>query len=107
MPSTGDASQLRIRKQPLEVELALAGRRPRRVELFLAEHCPHDFTRQRVLDLLEQVDSFLPARDLATGEWESFNSRAVDWIGMSRLSIETEGSADELFEHRRSVRVGL
>jgi hypothetical protein len=107
MSSTADVSQLRIRKRSLEVELALAGRTPRRVELFLAEHGPHDFTRQRVLDLLEQVDSFLPARDLATGEWESFNSRAVVWIGMSRLSIETEGSADELFEHRRSVRVSL
>ena len=99
--------QLRIRKQPLEVELALAGATPRRVELFLAEHGSHDFNRQRVLELLEQAGSFLPGRDLETGEWESFNSRAVVWIGMSGSSIDAEGSGDELFEHRRSVRVAL
>jgi hypothetical protein len=101
------SAQLRIRKEPLSVELMLAGDLPRRVELFLAEHGSHDFNRQRVLDLLEEVDSFLPVRDLETGERESFNSRAVVWIGMSGASIDAEGSSDELFEHRRSVRVSL
>jgi hypothetical protein len=99
--------QLRIRKQPLEVELALVGATPRRVQLFLAEHGPHDFDRQRVLELIEQAGSFLPVRDLETGEWESLHSRAVVWIGMSGSSIDAEGSGDELFEHRRSVRVAL
>jgi len=96
---------LNVPKKTLEVELALFGASPRRVELFLAEHGSHDFNRQRVLELLEQA--FLPGRDLETGEWESFNSRAVAWIGMSGSSIDPEGSGDELFEHRRSVRVAL
>ncbi|HEY3172369.1 MAG TPA: hypothetical protein VGK86_07320 [Thermoanaerobaculia bacterium] len=99
--------QLRIRKEPLEVELVLAGVPPRRVELFLAEHGSHDFNRQRVLELVDPAGSFLPVRDLETGEWESLNSRAVVWIGMSGSSIDAEGSGDELFEHRRSVRVAL
>jgi len=98
---------LRVRKNPFEVELALAGRLPRRVALYLAEHAPHAFSRQRVLDLLEQVDSFLPACDLETREWESINARAVVWICLSRQSIEAEQSAEELFEHRKVVRVAL
>jgi hypothetical protein len=101
------STQLRIRKEPLAVEIMLAGGPPRRVELFLAEHASHDFNRQRVLDLLEELGSFLPVRDLETGEWESFNSHSVVWIGMSGASIDAEGSSDELFEHRRSVRVSL
>jgi hypothetical protein len=98
---------LRVPKNPLAVELALAGARPRQVELFLAEHGSHDFNRQRLLELLEQAGPFLPGRDLETGEWESFNSRAVVWIGISGASIDEDGSGDELFDHRRSVRVSL
>lgn len=101
------SESLRVRKERLEVELVLAGGSPRRVELFLAEHGSHDFNRQRVIELLDQAGSFLPGRDLETGEWESFNPRAVVWIGMSGSSIDAEGSGDELFEHRRSVRISL
>jgi hypothetical protein len=42
-----------------------------------------------------------------TGEWESFNARAVVWIGMSRLSDDAAGAGDELYEHRKFVRVAL
>jgi len=101
------ARSLHIRKEPLEVELALAGCPARRVSLFLAEHGVHAFARQTVLDLLEQVETFLPARDLETGLSESFNARAVVWIAMSREALEEEGSADQLFEHRRFVHVAL
>lgn len=102
-----EARALRVPKKTLEVELALAGATPRRVELFLAEHGEHDFNRQHVLDLLDQVDSFIPIRDLETGEWESFNSDAVVWVGIPASSADADGSGDELFEHRRSVRVAL
>ena len=98
---------LQVPKQTIEVDLALAGAAPRRVELFLAEHGPHDFERQHVLELLDQVGSFIPIRDIGTGEWESFNSRAVVWVAISGPSVDVEGSGDELFEHRRSVRVQL
>jgi hypothetical protein len=98
---------LRVRKDPLEVELALAGRAPRRVQLYLAEHASHAFVRQRVLDLLEQPGSFLPACDLESGEWESFNAHAVVWIGISRPSADAESPGDELYEHRKFVRLAL
>jgi hypothetical protein len=101
------SAPLRVRKDPFEVELALAGRPPRRVELFLAEHGSHGFARQKVLDLLEHGGGFLPACDVETGRWETFNAQAVSWIGMSRDSVESEGGPEELFEHRRFVRVTL
>ncbi len=97
---------LRVRKQPLEVELALEDRPPRRMKLFLAEHDSHTFQRQRVLDLL-QAETFLPACDAESGEWETFNSRAVLWIGMPLSSVDGEEAADELFEHRQRVHIDL
>jgi hypothetical protein len=96
---------LQVPKKTIEVELRLIGAISRRVELFLAEHGSHDFNRQRVLELVDQTRSFLPIRDLETGAWESFNSHSVLWIGISGSSEDAEGSADELFEHRRPVRV--
>jgi hypothetical protein len=101
------ADSLRVRKNTVEVRLALAGSPPRRVELFLAEQGWRGFSQQRVLDLLEQDDCFLPARDLETGGWETLNARAVVWIGVSRLEAEAESSGDELFDYRKLVRVEL
>jgi hypothetical protein len=98
---------LRVPKNPLEVELALTGLSPRGVRLYLAEQGSHDFRRQGILDLLEQDDSFLPACDLESGEWESFSSRAVAWIGIPLDLFDGEVPATELFEHRRVVRVFL
>jgi hypothetical protein len=100
----GGEALLRVRKNRLEVDLALAGALPRRVELFLAEHGSRSFDRQQVLELLEQADSYLPARDLGTGDWESFNARAIAWIGMSRAAADADDSG-ELYDHRRLVRV--
>lgn len=102
-----NAKPLRVRKEPLEVDLALAGAPPRRVELFLAEHGSREFRRQRVIDLFDQAESFLPACDQRTGEWESFNVRAVVWVSMSRESAESDGAGEELYDHRRLVRVEL
>lgn len=99
--------QLRIRKEPLEVELVLAGEPPRRVELFLAEHGSHGFDRQSVLELMEQSDSFLPACDHETGNWESFHTRSVVWIAIPRSPADGEESGGELYDRRRFVRVWL
>jgi hypothetical protein len=98
---------LQVPKQTLEVELLLAGAAPRHVELFLAEHGSRDFDRQHVLELLGQEGSFLPIGDLESGEREVFNSRAIVWVAIPESSSEGEGSGDELFEHRRSVRVAF
>ena len=100
---------LRIPKEAFAVELALAGFEPRPVEVFLVGQRAEGPRRQQVLDLLEHVQAFLPARDPATGEGELFNKDALLWIG---IPLETFGSPavageDELFEFRRPVRVDL
>jgi hypothetical protein len=100
---------LRIRKEPFAVVLALAGEAPRQAEIFLAEHRAHEFRPQHVLDLLEQGQAFLPARDIATGKQETLNKDALLWIGvpLAPFGAETAAEEDELFEFRRPARVEL
>lgn len=100
---------LRIRKQAVTVELALAGSNPRQVEVFLAEHEAREFRQQHVIDLLEHVQRFLPARDCETGTWGIFNKEALLWIGvpLGPLGSDAADMEDELFDFRRRVRVDL
>jgi hypothetical protein len=100
---------LRVRKQAVAVELALAGGTPRRVEIFVAEYRDNEFRRQDVLNLLEHIQAFLPARDSASGLWEIFNKDALLWIGvpLSPFGSEPAGTDQELYEFRRPVRVDL
>jgi hypothetical protein len=100
---------LRIPKEAFAVELALAGAAPRLVEVFLAEQRANEFRRQLVLDLLEHVQAFLPARDVTTGKGEIFNKDALLWIGVPLAPFGSQAAAgeDELFEFRRPVRVDL
>jgi hypothetical protein len=100
---------LRIPKEAFAVELALAGAVPRRVEVFLAEQRANEFRRQLVLDLLEQAQAFLPARDTSSGTREIFNKDALLWIGVPLAPFGSQAATgeDELFEFRRPVRVDL
>jgi hypothetical protein len=100
---------LRIPKEAFAVELALAGAIPRRVEIFLTEQRANEFRRQLVIDLLEHVQAFLPARDASTGKWEIFNKDALLWIGVPLAPFGSQAGAgeEELFEFRRPVRIDL
>ena len=100
---------LRIRKLAVAVDLAMTAGPPRQVEVFLAEHRAREFRRQHVLDLLEHVQAFLPARDCTSGGWEIFNKDALLWIGvpLSPFGAEPAGATEELFEFRRPVHVDL
>lgn len=99
---------LRIRKQAVAVELALAGSPPRTVEVFLAEHRANEFRRQDVLDLLESVHAFLPVHEAGSLVWEIINKDALLWIGVPLAPFGSEADApEELFEFRRMVRVEL
>ena len=104
----GQTEVLRVRKQNVVVDLALAGVSPRRMELFLPEQPTSEDRRAQVLHLVEKGLTFLPARDSASGSWEIINRNAVLWI---RISMEDLGAlgedADELFEFRQKVRVDL
>jgi hypothetical protein len=100
---------LRVRKQNVPVELALADTAPRRVEIFLAEHQAHEFRRQHILDLLEGGPAFLPARDETTGSWEIFNKEALLWIRvpLGPLGESDSTGSEELFDFRSRVRIEL
>ena len=104
----GQTEFLRVRKQNVVVDLALAGVSPRRMELFLPEQPTTEDRRAQVLHFVEKGLTFLPARDSASGQWEIINRNAVLWI---RISMEDLGAlgedADELFEFRQKVRVDL
>lgn len=94
---------LRIPKQTVLVDLALAGAEPRPVEILLAEQLAREFRRQHVLDLLEEPVSFFPARDSASGAWEIVNKRWLLWI---RLGSGEEVD-EELFDVAKKIRVDL
>ncbi len=97
---------LRVRKQNVLVDLALAGSPSREVEIFLPELGVHPYRRQHALDLLEQDSAFLPARDLASGSWELFNRDSLLWIRVPRGRLgDDEAGEDELFDFEKKVRV--
>jgi hypothetical protein len=99
---------LRVRKQIVAVDLALAGTPPRRVEVFLAQQQVHEYRRQQLLDLLEHGAPFLPARDFETGQWEIVNRDLVVWVRIPPDSLEAAGEqVDELFDIRQKVRADL
>lgn len=105
-----DSSALRVPKQAVPVEMALAGEPPRTVEVFVAEHRAHAFRRQDVLDLLEHEHSFLPARDVADGAWVIFNKETVMWLAVAFAAMapgDVDDEAEELFDYRKVVRVVL
>lgn len=99
---------LKVPKRAVAVELALAGREPRPVEVYVAEHQAHAFRRQDVLDLLEHEQAFLPARDVADGAWVMFNKDTVVWMSLPVAALGEDADddgGDELFDYRREVRV--
>jgi len=100
---------LRSAKKAVAVDLTLAGGQPRHVEIFLAEHRANEFRPQDVLDLLENVNAFLPVRDLGSSEQEVINRDALLWIGvpLTPMGVEPDASEQLLFEFRRAVRVEL
>jgi hypothetical protein len=99
---------LRIRKQAVAVDLNLAGGRPRRVEIFLAEHRANEFRRQDVLDLLDHAQAFLPVHNTETNNREIVNKDALLWIGVPLAPFGSGTDApEELFEFRHPVRVEL
>lgn len=102
---------LRVPKAKVVVELAFAGREPRTVEVFVAEHQAHAYRRQDVLDLLEHEHPFLPARDRDANEWVLFNKDTLLWVALPLFtghSADTEDDEDEeLYEQRKDVRIDL
>jgi hypothetical protein len=102
---TAVSSELRVPKHPVTVELALDGRAPRTVEIYLAEQRAHDFRAEDVSDLFDGPAPFLPARDLDESEIVVVRKDAIVWAALS----PTPGGpgSDDLYDQRHAVRVEL
>ena len=104
----GQTEYLRVRKQNVAVDLALAGVSPRRMELFLPEQPTSQDRRQQVLHFLEKGLTFRPARETASWQWEIINRNALLWIRISLADLGSLGEdSDELFDFRQKVRIDL
>jgi hypothetical protein len=106
------AGELRIPKIPMAVELAVAGGETRAVEVHVAAHQDHTYRRERLLDLLEDPAQFLPALDVARGEWAVFNKQTVMWVAIpldsGELPVEDEAPSNEqLYDVGCAVEVEL
>jgi hypothetical protein len=95
-------SELRVPKHAVTVELALEGRAPRPVEIYLAEHVANGFRAEDVSDLFDGPTPFLPARDVGENEVVVLRKEAVVWVAWA-----AGPDADELFDERRDVRIEL
>jgi hypothetical protein len=98
---------LRVSKNPVAVDLTLAGGQPRRVEIFLAEHRANEFRPQDVLDFLEHARAFLPVHGVEGSDREIVNKDALLWIGVPLDTLGDPDAPEELFDFRRPVRVEL
>ena len=98
---------LRVPTHTVRVAVAFPGGAAREAELFAPVGDVPRPARARVAELLERDQLFLPARDASTGEVQALGARAIVWIsGPLARSGELLGD-DELFEHRRDVRIEL
>jgi len=98
---------LRIRKQNVQVDLALPGSAPREVEVFLPEYGQQPYRRQHMLELLEESRNFLPAKDRASGLWELFNRDCLLWLRVPHGRLGEDEPEEELFDFAKKVRVEL
>jgi hypothetical protein len=99
----------RVPKRAVEVELALAGKAPIRVQVFVAMQQAHAYRRQDVLDMLEHEHAFLPARSTADSGLAVFNKETLVWLAVVPASDKGNDPADEdeLFQYRHEVRLEL
>jgi hypothetical protein len=107
-------SELRVPKHAVLVEVALEGRAPQLVELYLAEQRPNDFRAEDVSDLFDGPAPFLPARDVAEAETVVLRKDAIVWVAFptslladGRADDLADGLAADLYDERHVVRVEL
>lgn len=104
------ATDFRVPKIRVTVELGILGGEGRRVDLFIADYRRNAPVRQSVIDLLEEDTEFVPAVD--ESGTSLFNKSSLSFVAISlrggELPVE-ESSDDEqpLFDRRVAVEVEL
>ena len=96
-----DSASLRVPKHSVRVTVGLLGRKPRALDVFLAEHKSHAFSPQDVLDLLNEDATFLPGTAPNEKVWVTFNKNSVLWLAVP----PTDNEELDLFDQRKQVHV--
>lgn len=101
------ATDFRVPKIRVTVELAVLGGEGRRVDLFVSEHRRNSPVRQSIIDLLEENDEFVPAVDDAGTSL--FNKSSLSFVAIplrsGQLPVEEENFEPEEALYDRRVRV--
>ncbi|MGZ6143313.1 MAG: hypothetical protein ACXWLM_08240 [Myxococcales bacterium] len=88
------SDELRVPKRRAQVEVLLPGGAARQVTVFLAEYAPRHSGPERLSDLLNAQDDFVPAVDVATDTMTFLNRHGIAAARVEReweLAGELEG----------------
>ncbi len=106
-------ADLSLPKIPVTVTVLGSNGEPMELRVFIAERRDHAFHKQHMIEFLESSGRFLPAEDVATGEWSLVNKNMLRYVGIPRIAgslpVEErpETADDELFDLRVRVRIVL
>jgi hypothetical protein len=95
------SAHLRVPKRRIQAEAALAGRPPLHVELFLAEINAHVQRPERISDLLDGDQPFLPV--LEDGKPSLLGRSALLWVAVDNSVLDEDEL--ELFSFRRDITI--
>lgn len=89
--------ELKVPKRRAQVEVLLPGGAARQVTVFLAEYAPRHSGPERLSDLLNAHDDFVPALDVATDTMTFLNRHTIAAARVAReMELADEGDAHEV-----------
>ena len=98
------SDELRVPKRRAQVEVLLPGGAARQVTVFLAEYAPRHSGPERLSDLLNAHDDFVPAIDVATDAMTFLNRHG---IAAARVAREWELGEELTGAEQHEVEVTL
>jgi len=98
------SDELRVPKRRVQVEVFLPGGAAREVTIFLAEYAPRHSGPERLSDLLNADDEFIPAVDVVTGTMTFLGRRS---IAAARVARESELGEDPVQGEHHEVEITL
>lgn len=103
-----EAADLRVPTRIVEVDVALEGREPRRLGLFLPGDGGEVPVHEAVRDHLAAGERFLPARDPETGKLVLLSRGRVLWAAVERPEADRRAQLEmDLYDVRSAVRLEL
>ena len=96
--------ELRVPKRRAQVEVLLPGGAARQVTVFLAEYAPRHSGPERLSDLLNAENDFVPALDVATDTMTFLNRHG---IAAARVGREWELGEESAAGEQHEVEISL